>query len=195
MARTCNFDRNEKLIEAMQLFWKKGYAATSVADLVEHLGINRFSLYNTFGDKQRLYHEALAYYLDQESIPKLAPLLAEHANLDDVINYIEAFAKLQKDQEEGCFMQNALLEKSLSDEIVFNEGSRLFDHIVKAFSSAISRSKLAGHISEQVNPEQLSQFLLMQLQGIRVLGKAKQYTMIAHSMNTLREYLSSLKLA
>ena len=52
MARSCNFDRQEKLIQAMELFWQKGFAETSIADLVEHLGINRFSLYNSFGDKE-----------------------------------------------------------------------------------------------------------------------------------------------
>ena len=194
MTRTCNFDRNEKLIEAMQLFWEKGYEATSVADLVEQLGINRFSLYNTFGDKQRLYHEALAYYLDNVSIPKLEFLLEDSSRFDDVIHFVEKFASLQKDQECGCFMQNALLEKSLSDEVVFQEGSRLFGRIVQAFTAAISHSKQAGQLSENVDPAQLAQFLLMQLQGIRVLGKAKQYDVISSSMGVLKGYLSSLKI-
>ncbi|MDE1464450.1 TetR/AcrR family transcriptional regulator [Spartinivicinus poritis] len=193
MARACNFDRNEKLVEAMQLFWQKGYAATSIADLVEHLGINRFSLYNTFGDKQRLYHEALTYYLEKESLPKLASLLADHAGFEDVINFIEKFAKIQQDQEYGCFMQNALLEKCLSDEVVFQEGSRLFEQIVKTLHTVISRSKQTGQISAEVDPARLSQFLLMQMQGIRVLGKAKQYAMIDNAMAMLKGYLNSLK--
>ncbi|MCX4025782.1 TetR/AcrR family transcriptional regulator [Endozoicomonas sp. SM1973] len=193
MARACNFDRNEKLVEAMQLFWQKGYAATSIADLVEHLGINRFSLYNTFGDKQRLYHEALTYYLEKESLPKLASLLADQAGFNDVINFIEKFAKIQQDQEYGCFMQNALLEKCLSDEVVFQEGSRLFEQIVKTLNTVLSRSKQAGQISAEVDPARLSQFLLMQMQGIRVLGKAKQYEMIDNALAMLKDYLNSLK--
>lgn len=64
MARKCNFDREEKLHQAMTLFWQKGYANTAISDLVEHLQINRFSLYNAFGDKQKLYYEALDRYLN-----------------------------------------------------------------------------------------------------------------------------------
>ncbi len=69
MARTKNFDREEKLLLAMELFWQQGYADTSVSDLVNHLGINRFSLYNTYVDKESLYREALDYYLKKISFP------------------------------------------------------------------------------------------------------------------------------
>ncbi len=63
MARKCNFDREEKLHQAMTLFWQKGYANTAISDLVDHLQINRFSLYNAFGDKQKLYYEAWIHIL------------------------------------------------------------------------------------------------------------------------------------
>ncbi|OUS31149.1 TetR family transcriptional regulator, partial ['Osedax' symbiont bacterium Rs2_46_30_T18] len=64
MARKKNFDPEAILLLAVELFWQKGYANTSLNDLVEHLGINRFSLYSTFGDKKNLYHQALNYYID-----------------------------------------------------------------------------------------------------------------------------------
>lgn len=80
----------------------KGYAATSVADLVEHLGINRFSLYNTYGDKLNLYREALRLYLQQNSLPALNSLRAEGAGLQQVIDYLEQFVALQREQKYGC---------------------------------------------------------------------------------------------
>lgn len=81
MARKSNFDREEKLREAMALFWQKGYANTAISDLVDHLKINRFSLYNAFGDKQKLYYEALDRYLTLISFPALTDLEDEHAEL------------------------------------------------------------------------------------------------------------------
>ncbi len=63
MARKANFDRDEKLLVAMDVFWRKGFANTSISDLTDELNINRFSLYNTYGDKQQLYYEALDTYL------------------------------------------------------------------------------------------------------------------------------------
>jgi TetR/AcrR family transcriptional repressor of nem operon len=54
MPRVKLFDENEVLNKAMNLFWKQGYSATSIQDLVSHLGINRASLYDTYGDKEKL---------------------------------------------------------------------------------------------------------------------------------------------
>lgn len=67
MARKANFDRDEKLLVAMDVFWRKGFANTSISDLTDELNINRFSLYNTYGDKQQLYYEALDTYLKKRS--------------------------------------------------------------------------------------------------------------------------------
>ena len=55
MPRSKEFDPDVVLDRATDLFWKKGYEATSIKDLVAHMRINRFSLYSTFGDKQHLF--------------------------------------------------------------------------------------------------------------------------------------------
>ena len=65
MPRVKLFDQNEVLTKAMNLFWKQGYAATSVQDLVQHLGINRASLYDTFGDKDQLFKKSFELYRKQ----------------------------------------------------------------------------------------------------------------------------------
>ncbi|MEM9921565.1 MAG: helix-turn-helix domain-containing protein, partial [Bacteroidota bacterium] len=65
MPRSKNFDRQEVLQKAVELFWQKGFHATSMQDLVDHLEINRGSMYNTFGGKEQLFQEALALYKKQ----------------------------------------------------------------------------------------------------------------------------------
>ena len=75
MARRKEFDRDEALHKAMEVFWSRGYEATSVGDLVEHMGINRQSLYDTFGDKHSLYLAALDRYREVEG-RKLFELLS-----------------------------------------------------------------------------------------------------------------------
>ena len=62
MARPREFNREVALKEAMKAFWAKGYAATSTEDLIQAMGIGRQSLYHAFGDKRRLYVEALETY-------------------------------------------------------------------------------------------------------------------------------------
>ena len=64
MARPKQFDRDEALERAMAVFWRRGYEGTSVRDLVEHMGINRGSLYDTFGDKRTLFLAAVDRYLE-----------------------------------------------------------------------------------------------------------------------------------
>ncbi len=65
----------------MQAFWRKGYEATSIQDLVEQMGINRFSLYDTFGDKHRLYLAALDRYRQKVASESLACLEHSHKGL------------------------------------------------------------------------------------------------------------------
>ncbi len=59
MARQKEFDRDEVLHKAMEVFWTRGYEGTSIQDLVKHMGINRQSIYDTFGDKHSLFLQAL----------------------------------------------------------------------------------------------------------------------------------------
>ena len=193
MARHCNFDRKEKLILAMELFWQKGYAQTSIADLVAKLDINRFSLYNSFGDKLTLYREALEYYLSQYSFPSLHAYLHENANLTDIEQYLSRFVEMQKEQKYGCFLQNAVLEKCLDDECVQQACQRLFEQLQQRFTEALLRSQTQGKLIDSAEPVAISAFLLMQLQGIRVLGKASQYEVLANAQEELQGYLNGLK--
>lgn len=67
MARPKEFDPNEALERAMLLFWEKGFQATSMRDLVQAMGINRGSLYDTFGSKEELYQAAIDRYCDEQT--------------------------------------------------------------------------------------------------------------------------------
>ena len=60
--RTKTFNVQEALAQAVQLFWRQGYDGTSMTDLVQAMGINRQSIYDTFGDKHRLFILALDAY-------------------------------------------------------------------------------------------------------------------------------------
>lgn len=194
MARTKNFDREEKLIAAMELFWHKGYADTSIADLVDHLGINRFSLYNAYVDKETLYHECLDYYLTQISFPSLTELGKGDAGLEAIKAYLQRFALLQRDQQCGCFMQNAILERAHSDDEVLNTGTMLYTELDTALGQALKNAKQDGIIGNNVNTEQMSRFLVLQMQGIRVLGKARQYNFIDDAIVVLIAMLDALRI-
>ncbi len=174
MARKSNFDRNEKLAQAMQLFWQKGYANTSISDLIETLQINRFSLYNAFGDKQNLYYEALENYLTSISYPGTAILSSPEASIDELEQFLTQFAELQKHNSCGCLIQNALVEHAGEDLVVLNKGHLLFDYLLKIIAKTITNAQTQGKISNNHNAKILAQLVLTQMQGMRVLGKAKR---------------------
>ncbi|MGU3847152.1 TetR/AcrR family transcriptional regulator, partial [Vibrio diabolicus] len=85
-------------------FWRKGFANTSISDLTDELNINRFSLYNTYGDKQQLYYEALDTYLKKVSLPSLNDLEQDDASLPELESFLKSFAELQRKRNCGCFI-------------------------------------------------------------------------------------------
>lgn len=70
MARTKEFDEDAVLLKAVRLFWEQGYEKTSMTDLVNHMGVHKRSLYDTFGDKHSLYIKTLNRYTQLQSEKK-----------------------------------------------------------------------------------------------------------------------------
>lgn len=185
MARKSNFDRDEKLVQAMELFWQKGYANTAISDLIDSLQINRFSLYNSFGDKQNLYYEALEKYLSSVSIPTLSSLENQDASLEELEQFLKQFAQMQRLNNRGCFMQNALVEHAGTDDTVLQKGHFLFDHLIEIISRAISNAQRQSKLRASHEPRSLAQLVLTQMQGMRVLGKAKRNDDLEMALTTL----------
>ncbi len=84
MARHKKFEREEVLGKAMETFWRYGYQGTSIQDLLENMGINRGSLYDTFGNKRSLFLAAIAHY--DETVSKMRspvskPLILQNKRL------------------------------------------------------------------------------------------------------------------
>src|SRR5215216_2939123 len=114
MARHKEFERDEALQKAMEVFWGRGYEATSVGDLVEHMGINRQSLYDTFGDKHALYLQALDRYREVEG-RKMFELLERPGSGKRALRQLFAgvvAGSLCAGERRGCFVGNAMSERA-----------------------------------------------------------------------------------
>ncbi len=191
MARKSNFDRNEKLSQAMQLFWQKGYANTAISDLIDTLQINRFSLYNTFGDKQNLYYEALENYLSSVSFPGISKLEKPDASLTELEEFLVQFSELQRLNSCGCFMQNALVEHAGEDDIVLEKGHLLFDHLLKVITNAVTNAQYKKEVTTTLKSDMVAQLILTQMQGMRVLGKAKRNEDLESALTVLLSLIKS----
>ena len=108
MPRVKNYNREEMLDKAMELFWEKGYAATSMQSLVDHLGINRFSIYDSFGDKHSLFLAALDRYREIVAESLRTKLNDDTKGIEAIKDYFRAMAAdlSTPSGRMGCLVQN-----------------------------------------------------------------------------------------
>jgi TetR/AcrR family transcriptional repressor of nem operon len=176
MARPKEFDRDEALHKAMEVFWARGYEAASVQDLVEHMGINRQSLYDTFGDKHSLYLQALDRYEQVES-RKLFELLQRPGSVKkafkDLFNGVVE-GSLRDQQHRGCLMNNAMSELAGRCAATAEKTRHNMAAIEDAFYGALLRGKKSGELKEVREPRAMARFLYNSFQGLTLMAKATQ---------------------
>lgn len=147
MPRVKLFDRDEILEKAMQLFWEKGYASTSLNDLTMHLGIGKGSFYATFKSKQDLFHAAFDLYRNTR-IEKLEQLLNSESKVEvGLRKFLELNLEefLQDSLRKGCFVSNACSEMS-SDSGALRD--KLIDH-----HRILEQTLIDYMMRNQINPE------------------------------------------
>lgn len=173
MARTKEFEPAAALQAALELFWERGYEATSMADLVDRLGVARASIYATFGSKHDLYMRALDHYLRTREPSPVALLSRPGPTLPAVRELVEAYAHeaTADAHRRGCMIVNAACERLPGDAAVARRVESSWDSLEVALTSALTRAQAQGELPGGRDPSALASFLLVVLQGIRVLGR------------------------
>ena len=170
--RKKEFQPDEIVQAAMQVFWERGYEATSIQDLVEGTGLSRSSLYNTFESKHHLYLDALKCY-SSVTAANIA-ILSGQGQARDLIEQV--LTKIMQDElspnpSRGCFAAKASLEISAQDPQIASVLQQNFQSLCQAFAQLISRAQGTGEISTQQDPEALALFFVNTMQGMRILAK------------------------
>ncbi|MFJ6657402.1 TetR/AcrR family transcriptional regulator [Streptomyces sp. NPDC091377] len=175
MARTKEFDPDAALQSALELFWARGYEATSMADLVEHLGIGRASIYATYGNKRELYLKALDRYGEIHD-PQLARALSQPGPaLPAVRAMVRLYAGEAADETRrsiGCLVTNTAAELAPHDTGAARKVELSWEYAEAMLHSALLRAQAQGELGEDRDPRALARMLLVLLQGLRVVGKA-----------------------
>ncbi|ELS53039.1 TetR/AcrR family transcriptional regulator [Streptomyces viridochromogenes] len=175
MARTKEFDPDAALQSALELFWQRGYEATSMADLVEHLGVGRASLYATFGNKHELYLKALDRYERAGFTPIVRELSQPGPALPAVRSVVRRYATEAADEQlrlHGCLVTNTAAELAPHDRAAARQVERNWDQLETVLHSALVRAQAQGELPAGRDPLTLARMLLVLLQGLRVVGKA-----------------------
>ncbi|MBE7097155.1 TetR/AcrR family transcriptional regulator [Bacillus cereus] len=175
MARTREFDEDQVLDAAMQLFWEKGYEATSLSDLTSRMGIQRPSIYSAFGDKKELFEAALRRYTTSRA-SDIRNRLQSHSSVKesfsiffaDVVN--EEYAG---DLSKGCFCINTMVELAPHDErfeILTREHQM---YLAVIFQETIERGIQSGELEVNTDAKSLAQALIVALIGLTVMMKSR----------------------
>ncbi|MEE8515861.1 MAG: TetR/AcrR family transcriptional regulator [Alphaproteobacteria bacterium] len=175
MARPREFDSTQALEKAMEVFWAKGYEATSLRDLITAMGISKSSLYNVFGNKHELFLSTLDHYCKSIAARNVAAVI--DAAPDARSGIAAVFAKFVEDllcrgETCGCFAQNSAVEVALNDPDARARVYAAFVHMEDAIFRGVERGQAAGDITARHDPRTLARHLANSLQGLLVTGKA-----------------------
>jgi len=174
MARPKAFDTQAALTRAMELFWEQGYAATSMEQLTGVMGISRQSLYDTFGDKHRLFLAAMDAYCAMLEAAMLGPLVAPDAGLqalhDTAMGIVDFLIQFPK--RRACLMANTTLELAPHDAVVAVKVRRHMANMEAAFRHALVNARARGEIAAAADVDALARYLVGMAHGLMVMAKS-----------------------
>ena len=185
------FDGDAVLDKAMQAFWARGYEATSMQDLVDCMGINRGSLYATFGDKRSLFIQALRRYDARHREAWVAALAAAKSPRESILAAFDGAiaAVLDQGSRDGCLLVNTALELSPHDEEISKIVAAGLAQMEAFFRARIEAGKTAGEIPAQIDAVEAGRALLGLFIGLRVLSRSRPEPALLRSLRRQAEAL------
>lgn len=172
--RPRQFDPDETLLQITQLFWKNGYDATGLSDIIAVTGLGKASLYKAFGNKQSMYLMALRHYETMVVDKAVAQLgSTDIAPLDRIDALLRAPIIAVRDHQDlrGCFLCNAAADRASLDE----ETRALVQKGYAKLRKAIAASLAAAH--PQMSPQTAAtraEVILTVYSGLRIMSRAGQ---------------------
>lgn len=172
MARNKSFNTIATLKKAMNLFWLKGYEATSIDDLCEVMGIKRGSLYNAFGDKRTLFFRTLELYTTPNGNQVFSPdsgesaLAAIHALFDTAID-----VAINGNDIRGCLIVNTTIEMAATDKEVAQYCDNQRENYEAMFYNLLVIAEENNEIKSGQDLQAMAQYLVNAFYGLRVTTK------------------------
>ncbi|MNV55108.1 HTH-type transcriptional repressor ComR [compost metagenome] len=193
MARPREFDEEKALDAAMQVFWEKGFEATSLSDLTSRMGIQRPSIYSTFGDKKGLFEAALRKYTSSHAAYVRNKLQNNSSVKEAFRDFFENIVTKEYGQHPnwGCFCINSMVELSPHDEKfeLLTREHQMYLSVI--FQETIDRGLRSGELDPAINAKSLAQTLVISLIGLTVIMKSRPERSFVD--NSVKEILTLLR--
>lgn len=133
------FNTNSVLEKCINLFWKGGFGPCSVKDIVDETGVNRYSLYEEFTNKEGILSAAMKLYVSRYAEPNMM-LLSYDGDLEDIIqNFYQSFLKENTNHPTGCFIVHVATEMADHNEDIKTFLDAYLEQIERAFISLLKR--------------------------------------------------------
>ncbi len=174
MARPREFDTTEALNQAMNVFWTKGYEATSLTDLTGAMGLSKSSFYDTFGSKHEVFLAAIEHYKKTvtSQVSAVSGLDAPARKLIESLFDRAANRMTEEGGKRGCFLNNCAVEIVLHDPTAAKLVGGGLDIIEDTFFALVTRGQREGEIAPEKDARSLARYLNSSLNGLMVTGKA-----------------------
>lgn len=173
MARPREFDRDAALQDAIQVFWVKGFAATSTEDLLAAMKIGRQSLYNAFGDKHALYVAALDAYQRKSVDGHIQRLEGPSSPLDGICALLTG---LVPDDDRvralGCMGVGSACEFSTSEAELVEMRQASYARLQNRVLARLREGQATGEIDPALAPDEAADFIQMTMTGIQLAARA-----------------------
>jgi TetR/AcrR family transcriptional repressor of nem operon len=173
MSRTRTLDDDTVLDRATEIFWRRGYAATSMRDLTEATGLSTAALYHRFSDKEGLFLETLRRYADQGLTERFARLSALASPLQAIRTFFDELIEMSVDDPEklGCLLVNTVLDGAATSSAASALARERLGDVETFFRVSLQRAHAAGLIEPAIRPAMLAEVLLATVLAIRVFAR------------------------
>jgi TetR/AcrR family transcriptional repressor of nem operon len=175
MARPRQFDETHVLEAAGNIFWLKGYEATSTRDLAESMGLTQASLYNAFGDKRGLYMKALRQYVDSRLYGRFARSTGASSPGLAIVSFFSSIVRdsLADPDHRGCLLVNGAFEAQPGDAELQAVVAAETEGIEAFFHHHIALAQESGEIPNSQSAGDLAKLLLSVQFGLRALVRVR----------------------
>lgn len=169
MTTTTKYDRQEVVHKATDLFWEKGYHATSMRNLQEAVDLRPGSIYAGFGSKEGLFKETLQHYASK-SLEKLASFSENNDSpLEALRAFVTSVMTVSKVQTPSnmCMLVKTISELTEGNAELLAEAQQLLRSVEIAFADLFTEAQARGELNTSKDPKRLARLLQLQLMGLR----------------------------
>lgn len=175
MVTTTKFDRQEVIQKATNLFWEKGFHATSMRNLQEAIDMRPGSIYASFGSKEGLFKETLQHYANN-SLSRLKLLTDSHESpLEALREFLNGVVCSQaKAPSNMCMLVKTISELTSDNAELLAEAQQLLGEVEAAFAALFTQAQANGELDISKDPKRLASLLQMQVMGLRAYARATE---------------------